>query len=156
MWNFVKANNVAVCIVVFWLFTNKFTKPIGRFVAWIRSLGHRGAVTRIKREVNCLNAVWSEILKISLADDVQPNEKEVELQTKIDKNIAANMWLALKRMPVASVTIWMDNLVAVFWISNPGKPWKEFVANRVKKIPSITAEFGIKWKTAPRKQIPLI
>ena len=54
-------------------------------------------------------------------------------------------------MPIASLTIWMDSLAALFWISNPVKPWKVFVANRVKKIASITAEFGIEWKYCPTK-----
>jgi len=30
--------------------------------------------------------------------------------------------------------------VALYWITNPGKPWKVFVANRVKKMVEITGE----------------
>ena len=67
-------------------------------------------------------------------------------------NMARNICLALKRLPISSVTIWMDSLVALFWISNPARSWKVFVANRVRKIASITAEFGIHWKYCPTKE----
>ena len=70
-------------------------------------------------------------------------------------NMARNICLALKRTPMVSVTVsvtvWMDSLVALFWISNPAKSWKVFVANRVRKIASITAEIGIQWKYCPTK-----
>ena len=50
-----------------------------------------------------------------------------------------------------SITIWMDSLVALFWINNPGKPWKVFVSNRVKKIAEITEKLKIVWKYCPTK-----
>ena len=37
----------------------------------------------------------------------------------------------------------------LYWISNPGKSWKIFVANRVKKIAQVSAEVGIQWKYCP-------
>jgi hypothetical protein len=43
----------------------------------------------------------------------------------------------------------MDSLVSLYWIINPGKPWKTFVSNRVKKIAEITNEVGIQWKYCP-------
>ena len=43
----------------------------------------------------------------------------------------------------------MDSLVALYSISSPGKAWKVFVANRVKKIAEITEEVGIQWKCVP-------
>ncbi len=46
----------------------------------------------------------------------------------------------------------MDSLVALYWISNPGKSWKVFVANRVKKITQITEEIGIRWKYVPSEK----
>ncbi len=64
-------------------------------------------------------------------------------------NLARNLVNALKRLPIRSVTAWMDSLVALYWISNPGKSWKLFVANRVKKIAQITEEICIRWKYVP-------
>ena len=45
----------------------------------------------------------------------------------------------------------MDSLVALYWISNPGKPWKTFVSNRVKKIAETTSEIGTTWKYCPSR-----
>ena len=64
-------------------------------------------------------------------------------------NMARNVCKALGKLPISSVTIWMDSMVALFWISNPSKPWKTFVANRVKKIVEIKQEINIKWKFCP-------
>ena len=50
------------------------------------------------------------------------------------------------RWPIASVMVWMDSLVALFWISSPDRPWKVFVSNRTRKIAEITDEVGIHWK----------
>ena len=49
-------------------------------------------------------------------------------------NMAKNVCKALEKMPINSVICWMDSMVALFWISNPGKTWKVFVTNRVKKV----------------------
>ena len=64
-------------------------------------------------------------------------------------NMVKNVCRALKGWPVASVTVWMDSMVALYWISNPGKLWKVFVSNRVRKIAEITQETGIEWKYCP-------
>ncbi len=64
-------------------------------------------------------------------------------------NMARNLLSALKQWPIASVTIWMDSMVALYWICNPGKSWKVFVSNRVRKIAEITHEIGIIWKHCP-------
>ena len=66
-------------------------------------------------------------------------------------NMARNLCNALRGWPIKSVIIWMDSLVALFWINNPGKAWKVFVANRVKKIAEITDELNIVWKYCPTK-----
>ena len=58
-------------------------------------------------------------------------------------NLARNLVNAMKRLPVRSVTV---------WISCPGKLWKVFVANRVKKIAEITEEIGIQWKYVPSEK----
>ncbi|XP_028415516.1 uncharacterized protein LOC114538581 [Dendronephthya gigantea] len=55
-------------------------------------------------------------------------------------NMAKNVCQALKQLPIVSVTVWMDSIVALFWILNPSKSWKTFVANRVRKIVSVTKE----------------
>ena len=34
-------------------------------------------------------------------------------------------------------------MVALYWISNPRKSWKIFVANRVKKIAQVSGEVAI-------------
>ena len=67
-------------------------------------------------------------------------------------NLARNMCHALKRWPVETVTVWMDSMVALYWILNPGKSWKVFVANRVRKIAQITEEVGIQWKYCPTER----
>ena len=66
-------------------------------------------------------------------------------------NMARNLCNALRGWPINGVTVWMDSLVALFWINNSGKPWKVFVANRVKKIAQITDEVNITWKYCPTK-----
>ena len=45
-----------------------------------------------------------------------------------------------------------NSMVALYWIRNPGKPWKVFVANRVKKIAEIVDETGIVWKYCPMEK----
>ena len=59
-------------------------------------------------------------------------------------NTARKICSALKRMPVASVTVRIDNLVDLFCISIPAK--------RVRKVALITAEIGIYWKYCPTKE----
>ena len=53
-------------------------------------------------------------------------------------NKANNVQQALTRWPAASINIWMDSTVALYWLMNPGSNWKVFVANRVRKIATIT------------------
>ena len=52
-------------------------------------------------------------------------------------NMARNVCHALRRLPVASVVVWMDSMVALYWITNLDKSWKVFVANRVRKLLSV-------------------
>lgn len=44
-------------------------------------------------------------------------------------NMANNVQQALTRWPVASINIWMDSTVVLYWLMNPGRNWKVFVAN---------------------------
>ena len=64
-------------------------------------------------------------------------------------NMAKNVCKALEKMPINSVICWMDSMVALFWISNPGERWKAFVSNRVKKVVQIQREINIQWKFCP-------
>ena len=66
-------------------------------------------------------------------------------------NMAKNLCTALQRWPIKSVTIWMDSMVALYWITNPGRGWKVFVvvANRVKKIAETTGPIDVTWKYCP-------
>ena len=42
-------------------------------------------------------------------------------------NMVKNLHFPLKRWPISSVTIWMDSMVALYWICDPGKSCKVFV-----------------------------
>lgn len=61
-------------------------------------------------------------------------------------NMVKNLVVALKRWPIASVNVWMDSTVTLYWICSPSKSWKVFVSNRVRKIAQITKETGIVWR----------
>lgn len=67
-------------------------------------------------------------------------------------NMAKNVCHALRHLPIISVTIWMDSLVALYWITNPERPWKVFVANRVRKIAETTKDIGVVWKYCPTEK----
>ena len=67
-------------------------------------------------------------------------------------NMVKNICQALKQWPISSVTIWMDSMVALYWITNPERPWKVFVANRVRKIAETTKEIEVKWKYCPTER----
>ena len=48
-----------------------------------------------------------------------------EMATNMVKNLVA----ALKRLPITSMNVWLDSMVALYWICNPRKAWKVFVSN---------------------------
>ena len=62
-------------------------------------------------------------------------------------NMANNVQQALTKWPVASITIWMDSTVAFYWLLNPRNNWKVFVANRVRKIATVTEKLSISCPT---------
>ena len=39
--------------------------------------------------------------------------------------------------------------MALYWLMNPGNNWKVFVANRVRKIATVTEKLNISWKYCP-------
>ena len=67
-------------------------------------------------------------------------------------NLAQNICHALKRWSLQTVTVWMDGMVALYWILNQGKSWKIFVAKRVRKMAQIAEEVGIQWKYCPTER----
>ena len=71
-------------------------------------------------------------------------------------NLAKNIHNALRGWPVKSITVWMDSMVALHWILNPGKSWKVFVANRLRKIAQITEEVKFNGDIAPPNETSLI
>ena len=64
-------------------------------------------------------------------------------------NMAKNIHNALHRLPIKSMVIWVDSMVVLYWLTNPAKQWKAFVANRVKKIIETTSNLPITWKYCP-------
>ena len=64
-------------------------------------------------------------------------------------NMAKNLSTALQRWPIQTINIWMDSMVALYWITNPGREWKVFVSNRVKNIAETAGPVNITWKNCP-------
>ena len=64
-------------------------------------------------------------------------------------NMVKNLVAALQQWLITSVNVWMDSMVALYSICNPGKAWNVFVSNRVRKIAEITQETGIVWRHCP-------
>ena len=48
-------------------------------------------------------------------------------------NLAKNLMKALRKFPVVSVTVWMDSMVALFWITSLNRSWKIYI--RVEQDP---------------------
>ena len=67
-------------------------------------------------------------------------------------NMVRNLSKALHRLPIKSLTVWMDSVVALYWITNQGKTWKAFVSNRVRKISKIIKDNTVKWKHCPSEK----
>ena len=67
-------------------------------------------------------------------------------------NLVKNIHNVLRGSPVKSITVCMDSMVALYSILNPGKSWKVFVTNRVRKIAQITEEVKIQWRYCPTER----
>eukprot|EP00794_Sanderia_malayensis_P016265 gene16265-biopygen13818 len=65
-------------------------------------------------------------------------------------NLAQNIIDALEGFPIQQVTGWLDSTVALHWIRGDGN-YKQFVANRVKKI---REKNFIQWRYIPTKANP--
>ena len=83
-----------------------------------------------------------------LSRDVLNNLHSTE-PTLYGVNMAKNVCYALGRLPVASVVVWIDSMIALYWIINPGKSWKVFAVNRVRKIAKIANEVKTEWRYCP-------
>ena len=53
---------------------------------------------------------------------------------QIAANMVRNLQNALKRWPIVTTTVWIDSMVALYWVINPGKSLKVFVTNRVSRL----------------------
>ena len=71
---------------------------------------------------------------------------------KVAANMVRNLHNALKQWPILTTTVWMDNMLPLYWIRNPGKPWKVFLANRVRKVAEITSKTGRVWRYCPMER----
>ena len=67
-------------------------------------------------------------------------------------NLEKNIHNALRGWPVKSITVWMASMVALYWILNPGKSRKVFVANRVREMAQITEQVKIQWRYCPTER----
>ena len=61
-------------------------------------------------------------------------------------NSLDNVRNALQRYPVVSTYGWLDSTVALYWIANNNKEWKQFISNRVVKI---NQKKDITWRHCP-------
>lgn len=59
------------------------------------------------------------------------------------ENMVRNLVAGLKQWPITSVNVWMNSMMALYWMCNPGKAWIVFVSNQVRKIAEVTQETGI-------------
>ena len=66
-------------------------------------------------------------------------------------NSLENVRDVLKKYHVVSVHAWLDSTVALYWIHNNNKEWKQFVSNRVKKI---NQKENITWRHCPTSDNP--
>ena len=64
-------------------------------------------------------------------------------------NAVKNLCQALKNLPLASITVWINSMVTLYWITDKGKAWKTFVSNRMQKISQITEKNTVQWKHCP-------
>ena len=102
------------------------------------------AIAVVEGSTGVVKGLLASKLRISKRDTSIPRLELVS--GHMVANLVRNLCNALHGWPIKSITIWMDSLVALFWINNPGKPWKVFVSNRVKKIAEVTEELMIVWR----------
>jgi hypothetical protein len=66
-------------------------------------------------------------------------------------NSLDNVRNALHRYPITATFGWLDSTVALYWILNNNKEWKQFISNRVFKI---NQKKDITWRHCPTKENP--
>ena len=107
------------------------------------------AITVVEGTAGVVKALLASKSRISKRDTSIPRRELIG--GHMAANMARNLCNALLRWSVKTVTVWMDSLVALFRMNNPGKSWKTFVSNRVKRMAEITSELKITWKYCPTK-----
>ncbi|XP_068690319.1 uncharacterized protein [Montipora foliosa] len=104
-------------------------------------------IALVKQDTGTVQGLLTSKSRISERNTTMPRLELVA--GHMAANMANNVQQALTRWPVASINIWMDSTVALYWLMNPGRNWKVFVANRVRKIATITEKLNISWKYCP-------
>ena len=66
-------------------------------------------------------------------------------------NALTNVKLALEGHPVMEIHGWLDSSVALHWILNDNRKWKQFVSNCVKEI---NKRSWIIWRHCPTNPNP--
>ena len=66
--------------------------------------------------------------------------------------LAKNIHNALRGWSVKCIIVWMDRMMALYWIVNPGKSWRVFVSNRVRRIAQITNEVKLQSRHCPTER----
>ena len=80
------------------------------------------AVTVVEGGTGVVKGLLASKSRISKRDTSIPRLELVS--GHMAANLARNLSSALRGWPIMSITVWMDSLVALFQINNPGKPWK--------------------------------
>ena len=104
-------------------------------------------IALVKRDTGTVQGLMASKSRISKRSTTMPRLELVA--GHMAANMANNVQQALTMWPVAFNTIWMDSTVAPYWLMNPGNHWKVFVANRVRKIVTVTEKLNISWKYYP-------
>ena len=101
-------------------------------------------IALVKQDTGTVQGLVTSKSRIAKRNATMPRLELVRGQ--MAANMANNVQQALTTWPVVSITIWMDNTVALYWLMNPGNNWKVFVANRVRKIATVAGKLNISWK----------
>ena len=104
-------------------------------------------IALVKRDTGTVQGLLTSKSRISKGNTTMPRLELVA--GHMAANMANNVQQALTRWPVGSITIWMVCTVELYWLMNPGNNWKVFVANRVRKIATVTEKLNISWKCCP-------
>ena len=105
------------------------------------------AIALVKQDTGTVQGLLTSKSRISKRNTMMPRLKLVAGHMAVD--MANNVQQALTMWPVVSITIWMNNTMALYWLMSPGNNWKVFVANRVRKIATVTEKLNMSWQYFP-------